>query len=130
MSDLLLNTTAKTDLLAAIFPDLDESLDHPYSYVISLDFFSSKGGGKTKLLGVFSSKEKAAVAFLERVQQQFAAQNAAYRKHVEEEDYFEEEPSLEYWEERQVYRFQCENTFYDSYEWRLTQLVTDQMDAL
>lgn len=129
MSDLLLHSTPQEELIAAIFPE-KEATAIPYCYVLSLNFYSSKGGGSSKILGVFTSKEQAAEAFVTRVKTQVDAQNAAYRKHVEEEDYFEEEPCLEYAAQQQMYRFQGINTFDDSYEWYLIRKVLNEMEGL
>ncbi|MFK7799247.1 MAG: hypothetical protein AB8E82_17490 [Aureispira sp.] len=128
MTDLRLITTPEEELVASIFSKTPA--EEPDScYVISLNFYNAKGGGSSKILGVFLSKQAAAQAFISRVKAQFVAQNKAYRQ-VEDEDYFEEEPSLEYAEQLQVYRFQCENTFYDSYEWYLTRKKLDEIELI
>lgn len=126
--DLLLTTTPEEELVASIFPK-SPAEEPDICYVISLNFYRSKGGGSSKILGVFLSKKAAAQAFIHRVKTQFLAQNKAYRQ-VEEEDYFEEEPSLEYAEQLQMYRFQCENTFYDNYEWYLTRKKLHEIEIV
>lgn len=127
MADLLLHNTPQEELIAAIFP---KETSPNSCYIISLHFYSSKGGGSSKILGVFTSKKQAAEAFITRVKTQVEAQNAAYRKHVEEEDYFEEEPCLEYAAQQQMYRFRATNTFEDTYEWYLTRKVLNEMEQL
>lgn len=118
MPSLLLNTTPEEKLIAAIVGKEQKTKNSQQCYVFTTAYFSSDGGGGIDIKGVYTSKEKAAQAFVKAVKEEYNSQNEDYAE--EGEVYFKEEPALDIWEDHSCYQFSCKNHLYDLYEWQLT----------